>query len=688
MEQNQNDIQATPPTNRRPKRIALRPITIILFLTVNLLVLIILTYPYLQARYHLPFDLPWDFSKAYVLSDPTVDTDNEITETQVVEAIPTSTLKMTQSTTPSATLPLVELATELWRRGLIVLSMQDGLDTHLFTYQPLSGMERATLPFTRLTSGSWNDITPALNPGEDKLAFASNRGGYWDLYWVDLKTGEIAPITDTPEFDASPSWSPDGLWIAYESYVEDNLEIFIRPVDTSQEPIQLTTHFAADYAPAWSPLGRQIAFVSTRGGKSQIWLANLDESGENRFVLLSQHLEASAGHPVWSPDGRYLAWGSVATGGLHHINLWDSSKPDSPPRENGSGDWAVWSPDGQALLTILKTPYQSYLTAYLMDQVGTVILPPVKLPGRVSGVMWSDGVLNGSVASVDGPTPTPLWETELQSEMEETNGRWDILPLEDVEAPYPRLHDLVDESFHALRRELTSQVGWDLLASLDNAFLPLSSALSPGLVEDWLYTGRAFTLNTLPINAGWMTVVREDFGLETYWRLYLRARFQDGSQGQPLHDLPWDFNSRYSGQPVPYDQGGEVSPAIPGGYWVELTHLASVYGWERLPALSNWRAAYPAARFNEFVKTDGLDWFSAMLEIYPDTVLLTLTPVPTATPSSTPAPLWFKSPTTTPTPTMTPTPSPTSSPTPTTSATLTTTQPSLPPSTATRTPVP
>jgi TolB protein len=230
----------------------------------------------------------------------------------------------------------------------------------------------------------------------------------------------------------------------------------------------------------------------------------------------------------------------------------------------------------------------------------------------------------------------------------------------------------VDESFQALRSELAHQVGWDLLTSLENAFIPLSSALSPGFVEDWLFTGRAFTVNPLPINAGWMFVVREDFGQSTYWRVYLRARFQDGSQGKPLYYLPWDFNARYSGQPRPYDQGGELAAVVPGGYWVDMTQLAAVYGWERLPALSTWQVAYPAARFNEFVKTDGLSWVSAMLEIYPSEVLLTLTPAPTATTSPTPAPLWYKSPTPTATPystvtlTATPTQTSTSNPTPTT----------------------
>ena len=49
------------------------------------------------------------------------------------------------------------------------------------------------------------------------------------------------------------------------------------------------------------------------------------------------------------------------------------------------------------------------------------------------------------------------------------------------------------------------------------------------------------------------------------------------------------------------------------GYWVDVTSLAIQYGWERVPALPNWRTFYRGARFTEFALTDGLDWYSAML---------------------------------------------------------------------------
>jgi TolB protein len=664
------DPKPNPTEPHDPKRIALRPITILLSIVI-VLFLLVLGLPSIKTRFDLPFNLPWG-------TKGTQSTPEETTVSPTMTPTLGKSPVLELSPTPSAALPFLKTGSGLWKGGLILLSIQDGVDSHLFAYQPLADGEGTALPLTRLTVGPWDDITPVYNPNQDSLAFASNRGGQWDLHSLDFDRGKVTQITDTSEYEAAPSWSPDGLWMAYEGYFDNNLDIIIQLFDGSQDPIQLTRHPAADYQPAWSPKGREIAFVSTRGGRNQIWLANLDDSGDDRFIKLSSPSEATASHPGWSPDGRYLVWAAVTNDGLHNIYVWDSEDPGAAPKENGSGDWAVWSPDGQALLTVVNTPSQTYLTAYSKESHGVVVLPPIVLPGYVYGLVWEDLDISGSLVVKDQLKPTPPWDINIGFGTDGIEGRWDVIELEDVEAPYPRLHDRVDESFQALRLRIASILGWDFLANIENAYIPLSSALSPGLVEDWLYTGRAFSVNRLPINAGWMVIMREDFGQRTYWRIYLRTRYQDGSQGRPLYGLPWDFNARYSGQPSLYDQGGEQMAVVPEGYWVDFTQLTGIFGWERLPALINWQSAYPSARFNEFVMTDGLDWASAMLEIYPMEVLITLTPIPTPTQSQTPAPFWINTPT--------PSPSPMNTVPPTLTLTGTSIMSATPTGTQTRTP--
>jgi hypothetical protein len=672
---------------RRWKRISISPVTLVLIFLVNLLVLVVLGWPLLQARFNLPIAAaPWGMvvnsatpSESYTPGPPTDTPTPSDTPTASATASPTNTPTASTTPTASATLPAVTVDPNAWEQGLVVLSLQEGFDSHLFVYQPVAQDSGSVLPFLRLTSGSWQDIAPALSPDGKQLAFASNRDGQWDIYLLDLASGEVNRLTASLAYDSSPSFSPDGLWLAYESFIDDNLEILIAPIDGSQDAIRLTHYLGIDSSPAWSPKGRQVAFVSTRGGRSHIWIADLDKTGDDRFLELSRSFEATAKHPVWSSDGRYLAWAAVTDQGLHKIYLWDS-QGNEPVREIGMGDWPAFSPDGQFIITTLQTPQQTYLTAYALDGSELLALQPFRMPGSISGLIWGDALVSGSIIISNIPTVTPLYTPAIIDDPRIPFGRVQLVELDGVEAPYPKLHDAVDEAFYAFRDKLAAQVGWDLFSDLENAYVPLTTSLDPGKQGDWLYTGRAFSVNTVPITAGWMAVVREDFGPETYWRIYLRARTQDGTRGQPMHALPWNFNARYSGLPLPYEQGGDLAEAVPPGYWVDMTGLAAALDWEVLPALSNWRAVYASARFNQFVKSDGLDWKTAMLEIYPPEALQTATPIPTPTITPTPTPWWYKSPT--PTPTITNTPTPTKTATPTRTSTPSRT---LPP-TATGTP--
>lgn len=612
-----------------------------------------------------------------------------LTLTQTVSPTPTEDTSFSlvsspeQTATPAISSTPNPVSSESLASGLIILALDEGSNTHLFAYQP-QATNGVGLPLSRLTTGPWDDIAPAISQDGRRVAFASNRNGYWDLYVLDLPGGQISRLTDTTEYEAAPSWSPDGLWLAYEAYHDDNLEILIRSVSEPGDPIHLTSDPAADHSPAWSPTGRNIAFVSDRSGENEIWLADLDKNEAERFQNISNNPTGTDGHPVWSPDGSKLAWAGEADG-FHNLFVWDG--PQANLRILGSGDWPAWSPDNQSLLTLLLAPTQSYLTAYPLQSPG-VLIPPLQLPGVVQGLTWGNADL--PLPLVDPfkqaslLTPTPLYQVTLTAQPDEQGGRYQLVELEDVQAPFPRLHDQVDEAFQALRMHLAQESGWDLLAALENAYVPLTSPLDPGMGEDWLYTGRAFAFTSSPINAGWLVVVREDFGAQTYWRVFMRARYQDGSAGMPLHQRPWDLAARFEGDAAVYEQGGKLLDAVPDGFWIDLTQRASGYAFERQPALPTWRAAYPAARFNEFALTGGLQWQTAMLELYPPEVLLTPSPVvpDTATPTATLR--WYQSPTPTPTPTIRPTftpisPTPTATRTPTLAPTLTPTQPTSTP---------
>ncbi len=495
----------------------------------------------------------------------------------------------------------------------------------------------------RLTAGDYDDRDPAVSPDGSRVAFSSNRGGGWELYLLDLATGSTRQLTQTAGFEASPTWSPDGVWIAFERYAGDDLDIWVLRVDGAGDPIQLTDAPSMDSAPTWDPAGRRIAFISDRDGLPDVFLANLDDPNE-RYLNLTNTPLISEADPAFAPDGASLAF-SGRGDGFDYAFVLSLDRADGP-REVGLGKRPAWSPSGGALAAVLSSPQTSHLVVYPLQSadLSGVGFPAVR---GVEGVSWT-----ANPVPAGGETWLPvdgLPGSGLSSPIAIGSGRAALVRLAGIEAPTPMLSDLVDEAFLSLRDRARSEVGWDVFGQLENAFVGINAPLPPGFAyNDWLYTGRAVALDPANLSSGRLEVVREDLGAETYWRLFVLAEPQDGTLGEPIRVRPWDFQTRYTGDPTSYDRGGTLKASVPHGYFVDLTRLAQDYGFERVPAMSNWRTYFPAARFNEFARTDGLTWLQAMLQIYPPEAIVTPTPyqtptpTPTITPRPTPTPWWWR----------------------------------------------
>lgn len=97
------------------------------------------------------------------------------------------------------------------------------------------------------------------------------RGGDGNIYITSPASMVPQQITWDPDFDGSPSWSPNGDGIAFCSDRSGNMDIWVWSRYEAQ-PRQLTFHSASDCDPAWSPDGQEIAFSSNREGNYDIWI--------------------------------------------------------------------------------------------------------------------------------------------------------------------------------------------------------------------------------------------------------------------------------------------------------------------------------------------------------------------------------------------------------------------------------
>lgn len=225
---------------------------------------------------------------------------------------------------------------------------------------------------TRLTEHALPNDSPAWSPDGQRIAFRSYRDRKAALYSMAIDGTQLRRLTTADSDKGGVRWSPDGRHIAYEVYGDKGgIEFHVMKADGSEDrdissalnkykktqlswapdssklmfvsmnayhethihvvnpdgsqPLKLTQQPFVNTHPIWSPDGRRIAFVSNREGDSigraagEIFLMNADGSG---VVNLTRH-PANEDEPKWSTDGRTLFFLSMRNGPpqLHALHL-------------------------------------------------------------------------------------------------------------------------------------------------------------------------------------------------------------------------------------------------------------------------------------------------------------------------------------------------------------------------------
>jgi Tol biopolymer transport system component/DNA-binding winged helix-turn-helix (wHTH) protein len=210
-------------------------------------------------------------------------------------------------------------------------------DQHLWRV-PLAGGKPEQLLFAQ-------DVeSVAVAHTGNRLAYAQVRhpGNIWKLEMASeaKPSGPATKLISSSRGDAGPHISPDGKYIAFQSWRSGSPEVWVCDRDASN-PLQLTFFGGPQIGmPSWSPDSRRIIFDLRTSGNAELYSVNVNGGPPKRFPTGT----ANASNPFWSADGHWIyfnterpgaIWKAPAEGGAA-VRLTEGTGRISP-QESGDG---------------------------------------------------------------------------------------------------------------------------------------------------------------------------------------------------------------------------------------------------------------------------------------------------------------------------------------------------------------
>ena len=226
-----------------------------------------------------------------------------------------------------------------------------GMSSQIISYAP-----DGTDPVFLTTSGS--NIMPTAAPDARTILFSSCVGNVREIFAMDsdgTNRRQITTGTQGGSGNFTPIYSPDQRRIAF-SAVRDgdtNPEVWVMNADgtgatrlTQTPPALPDQQFVWALHPTWSADGLQIAYASTVSGSTQIWIMNRDGTDQRQLTSGLGPDYPDANVPHWSPDGAKIVFGRGSPG--QPRSMWVIDVATGTESEIITGvQWADWQPASQ-----------------------------------------------------------------------------------------------------------------------------------------------------------------------------------------------------------------------------------------------------------------------------------------------------------------------------------------------------
>ena len=257
----------------------------------------------------------------------------------------------------------------------------------------------------KLTSLNGGASGPVWSPTGDRLAFVS-------AVYPDCTTDTCNAGRDkAKEASKVKAHVTDELmyrhWNAWDEGTRSHL--FVVPVDGNDTSRDLTPGARFDVPPgpfggsegyAFSPDGREIAYTAKDVGRAEAWSTDINisivpVSGGSATVITRTNTGADQ-NPVYSPDGRYIAYGSQRRAGFEsdrwRLMLYDRERrtaTEALPRWDRNADAYLFGPDSRAVYVATTDRGRDKLYRAELGANGTTTGSPTLVVGESNNLAFS-----------------------------------------------------------------------------------------------------------------------------------------------------------------------------------------------------------------------------------------------------------------------------------------------------------
>jgi Tol biopolymer transport system component len=192
---------------------------------------------------------------------------------------------------------------------------------------------------------------PKLSPKGDRIAMWLG-GGNPQVWVYELKRGTLTPLTSEGQ-SFYPIWSPEGKRLVFPSMRSGGITVnlFWKPADGSGVAERLTVNEHPQQPYSWSPDGKLILFQQSLDPETgwDIWVLPIRDDGKPGSAEPFLNTTADELHPALSPDGRWLAYVSNASG-REEIYVTPFPGPGRKLQISVDGGWEpAWASSGREL---------------------------------------------------------------------------------------------------------------------------------------------------------------------------------------------------------------------------------------------------------------------------------------------------------------------------------------------------